>query len=371
VNLLRRISIAKLLLVCGATVAIGASATALALALGSGPTPPPAPLAQAIHGALVGAKAGSIQGLSAEIKLTNNLLEGASLARDTGAGSGIASSPLITGASGRLWVAKDGRARLELQSEKGDTEVIYDGHTVTVYDAASNTIYRYTPQQEAATSAPSSGAEHESAGPPSVAKIEEALAKLGKHANVSGATPADVAGRPAYTVRVSPSEGGSLLAGAELSFDAGNGVPLRSAVYSTASSSPVIELAASSVSFEAVPDSIFKLTPPANAKVQDLKLNQSSDKGAAKHSAGKAETHPKVTSHGHGLSTIGVLEAKASSGKSASATEGLPTVKVNGATASELRTELGTILTFERAGVRYVVGGAVPASAVEALAKGL
>ena len=34
--------------------------------------------------------------------------------------------------------------RLELQSEKGDTQIYYDGHTVSIYDASSNTLYRYT-----------------------------------------------------------------------------------------------------------------------------------------------------------------------------------------------------------------------------------
>ena len=43
----------------------------------------------------------------------------------------------------------------------------------------------------------------------------------------------------------------------------------------------------------------------------------------------------------------------------------------DGVSASELRTALGTVLTFERAGVRYVVAGAVEPSAVEAIAKGL
>jgi hypothetical protein len=36
-----------------------------------------------------------------------------------------------------------------------------------------------------------------------------------------------------------------------------------------------------------------------------------------------------------------------------------------------LRTELGTILTFERGGARYVLAGAVQPAAVEALARGL
>ncbi len=89
---------------------------------------------------------------------------------------------------------------------------------------------------------------------------------------LSGATPSDVAGQPAYTLRVSPKEGGSLIGGAELSWDANNGVPLRAAVYSSASSSPVIELASSDVSFGPVASSIFEFTPPPNAKVEEVKL---------------------------------------------------------------------------------------------------
>ena len=46
-------------------------------------------------------------------------------------------------------------------------------------------------------------------------------------------------------------------------------------------------------------------------------------------------------------------------------------MKINGTRASELPTELGTLLTFERSGVRYLIAGAVAPSAVEAVAKGL
>ena len=123
--------------------------------------------------------------------------------------------------------------RLELQAEKGDTQILYDGHTASLYDAATNTLYRYTPPSNHA------GTRHRHARSPKrrrpVAKIEEAISQLRQHATVSGATPTDVAGQPAYTVRVSPKEGGSLFGGAELSFDADNGVPLRAAIYSSTS----------------------------------------------------------------------------------------------------------------------------------------
>jgi outer membrane lipoprotein-sorting protein len=367
VNILRRLPLSRLLLLCSLVVAIGVSATAIAFALDSGPTPPAKPLAEAVHDALSGASTQPVEGVSASITYTNHLLVGANLASGSEQGGGLTSSPLLSGASGRLWLAKDGRARLELQAEKGDTQVIYDGHTISVYDAASNTLYRYTPKASETSTGSSSTSDKGEA--PSVAKIEEAISHIDRHASVSS-TPTDVAGQAAYTVHVSPKETGSLLGGAELSFDAANGAPLRAAIYSSTSSAPVIELAATEVSFGAVPDSIFQFTPPANAKVEEVTL-PTSDSHTPSKSAGSGEK-PKLTSLGKGLSSVGVLESKTHAGsKTSSSLEALPKVNINGASASELRTELGTLLTFERSGVRYLLAGSVSASSIEALARGL
>ncbi len=374
-NILRRLSLWRLLLLSGLVLALGVSATALALALGSGPTPPPKPLAVAVHDAL-GAPAP--QGVSANITYTNHLVEGANLAGgDGGGGKGgeLISSPLVSGATGRLWASK-GHVRLELQSEKGDMQVIYDGHTVSIYDAANNTVYRYTPKERAGSTGggdpgrKDTGSAHET---PSVAKIEEAISHLKQHVNVSEATPTDVAGQPAYTVEVSPKEKGSLIRGAQLSFDAAHGAPLRTAIYSTTSSSPVIELAATEVTYGPVDSSLFSFTPPADARIEDISPPTGAGKGADHGTASKGFAKPKLTQHGSGVSSIGVLESqlKPGSKSSSSAAESLPKVKLNGVTASELRTALGTILTFERSGVRYVVAGAQSSSAIEAFAKGL
>jgi outer membrane lipoprotein-sorting protein len=374
-NVLRRLPLNRLLALCALVVVLGISATALASAIGSGPVPPAKPLAQAIHDALGEQGREQVQGVSARIELTNHLLEGADLA--TGGGS-VASSPLLSGASGRLWISKDGHARIELQAEKGDTEILYDGHTLSLYDAATSTLYRYTPPAHEGGSAADSGASdhmpaagggssHEA---PTVAKIEEAISHLGKHANVSGPTPTDVGGQPAYTVRVSPKEAGSLLGATELSFDANNGAPLRAAMYSTGKSSPVIELAATQVSYGPVSDSVFAFTPPAGTKIEDIAPGAPNSADKNRHSGEK----PKLTTHGKGLSTIAVLEGKSSStgaGKEGEPLAGLPQVSINGTNAGELRTELGTVLSFERGGVRYVLAGAVAPGAIEEIARGL
>ena len=364
-NILRRISLSRLLLVCALTIALGASATALAFALGSEPTPAPKPLAQAVHDALA---APPVQGVSANVKLTDNLLEGANLASGNGGEAGqLSQSPLLSGASGRLWVADDGRVRLELQAEKGDTQMLYDGHTVDVYDAASNTLYRYTPPAQQAGADGGSGKQ---ADVPTVAKIEEALAKV-QRAKISGATPTDVAGQPAYTVRVSPKEGGSLLGGAELSWDADNGAPLRAAIYSSTSSSPVVELAATEVSFGPVESSVFDFTPPANAKVQEVKLAGAHDTQTSDSFGRSAK--PTISTRGSGITAVQVLETNVKPGEKApTLPEGLQKVKLDEATtATELPTALGTLLTFERSGVRYVLAGAIKPAQIEAVARGL
>jgi len=375
-HLLRRLRLSRLLLLCGLVVAIGISVTALAFALGTGPTPPPKPLADAVHDALAGAGGDQIQGVSANVQLTDHLLEGANLASGGGEAGQLTKSPLISGASGRMWISKEGRVRLELQSEKGDTQIYYDGHTLSMYDAASNTLYRYTPPaQEGNTASADSGtgspttATHE---PPTVAKIEEAISRLGQHANVSGATSTDIAGQAAYTVRVSHKETGSLLGGAELSWDAVNGVPLRAAIYSSTSSSPALELAATSISYGPVEAPVFEFTPPANAKVEEVTLPHK-DGSTSGQSAQEGE-RPHMTTQGDGLTTVAVLESPAKTGaKSAEPAlpEGLQKVKINGVEATELPTELGTLLSFERSGVRYLLAGAVNPAAVEAVAKGL
>ncbi len=399
-NILRRLPLSRLLLLCGVVVAVGIGATALALAVGTGPTPPPKPLADAVHDALSAPK---VNGVSARIQFTNHLLEGANLANGGGEAGQISSSPLLTGASGRLWIGSNGQARLELQSEQGDTQILWDGKTAELYDASTNTLYRYTPQQENASGtashpAPgsacpptcSSGASSEVSsdnssgdgprsstgtsprGTPTVSEIEEGLANAGKHANISPATPTNVAGQAAYTVRVSPRENGGLIGGAELSWDANTGVPLRAAIYSSNSSAPVIELAATEISYSPVESSTLDFTPPANAKVEEVTLPRKHDSGASGSSP--AGEKPHLSTSGKGLGAIVLLESPVKAGtkeSTSSELEDLPKVNINGMSASELPTQLGTLLTFERAGVRYLLAGSVTPASIEAFARGV
>ena len=83
---------------------------------------------------------------------------------------GPSSSPLLAGAQGRLWIAGSGDFRLELQSEEGDSEVYWDGTTLSLYEVSS--AQRSTATRPPRPTEPES---HGSGHPPSLSQIEEGL----------------------------------------------------------------------------------------------------------------------------------------------------------------------------------------------------
>jgi len=394
---LRRISTRRLLALCAGVLVVGIATAAIALAAtGGGPTPAAKSLPQAVHDALAAPR---VAGISARIEFTNHLLTSDSVQ---------GSDPLLTGGSGRLWATPDGQLRLELQSDsaRGDSEIVVNGRRFLVYSGDSGTAYRGTLPAESGK--PAGGARSE--GPPSVTRIRRALADLGKHLDLSGAMPTDVAGRPAYRVRVSPKSHGGLLGGAALAWDAVHGLPLEAAVYARGSSSPVLELKVTDISYGSVSSSVFDISPAPGTKVDDLgtisRSRSSSRQRAPAPLTGSSAVASKLNfrlrapstlagmrrhgvrlirgdksdgalvTYGRGLGGVALVEypASRSQGGEASKSSGeltLPKVSLGGVSADELQTPLGTVLHFKRNGVEYLVAGSVPRGVAEAAARGL
>jgi outer membrane lipoprotein-sorting protein len=404
---LRSVSTRRLLLVIAAIAAIVSGAAAIAMAAtGGGPKPAPEPLPVAIHDALA---APQVQGVTARIKFTNNLISGSAVQ---------GADPILSGASGRLWATSDGQLRIELQADSSaegatsDSQVLSDGKKVSVYDSGSNTVYEAT-----LPSGHNAGADKPSSdSPPSLSEIEKGLARLADHAIVSGAQPSDVAGQPAYTVRVEPKQDGGLVGGAELAWDAVHGNPLRVAVYAKGDSSPVLELAVTDISYGSVPSSVFDISPPPGAQVTNLSPSRG-DAGGTSDAGGNQEPAPvtglqavqqhtsfpvaappslagmpqsevrliqsgkdagALVTYGRGLGGIAVIEKPADPAQSsAGQSQGdhgqltLPTVSINGVQGEELDTALGSAVRFQRGGVQYVVLGSVSPATVQAAARAL
>jgi hypothetical protein len=387
-NILRRVSTVRLII---AVVAVGliSVVSAVAVTRASGPTPPKRPLADAIHQAL---SSRHVQGVTARIKFTNHLLL---------SGAVPSSSPLISGATGRLW-AGDGRVRLELQADAGDTQITWDGHTLIVYDVSSSTAYELP---VAAPSGNQSTTGEKAHAVPTVATISRQLTHLAQQVTLSGAIPGDIAGQPSYTVRVSPRHDGGLLGAVELAWDANHGVPLRFAVYSQGDSSPVLSLAVTDISYGPVSPSDLAAPMAAGAKVVKVHPPSGPAAPAGKHQPSVtgvtavahalpfqlsapaslvgvprqtvrlvdwAGTPTALVVYGHGLGAIAVIEqASTSTAGHPSPLGSLPRVSIGGASGHELATALGTVIQFDRGGVRYTLIGSLPAAAAEAAARAI
>jgi outer membrane lipoprotein-sorting protein len=404
-RLLRTISTQRLLATVAGLVIAVAGGTAIAVAAsGNGPVPVREPLAKAVHTALI---APTVQGVSARITFTNHLIDASDIQ---------GTDPILQGASGRLWLSPSTNAlRLELQSDNGDAQVLVKNRSFWIYDPTSNTAYEGTLPAENVTASRHHNARRDTI--PSIAQIQSGLNRLMQHASLSGAIPSDVAGQPTYTVRVSPKHDGGLLGDAQLAFDAARGVPLRFAIYARNDSSPVLELKATDISFGAVPASDFAISPPRGAKV--VRISAPASGSSPRHTGKKAGHEADVTgvaavarrvhfalvapksldglgrrsvslldwsghpaalvTYGQNVGGIVVVEQSARgatglpSGVSGDHGHGLslPTVSIDGRTARELDTALGTVLTFTRGQVAYTVLGSVPPVAAEAAARAL
>ena len=76
--------------------------------------------------------------------------------------------------------------------------------------------------------------------------------------------------------------------------------------------------------------------------------------------------------YGEGMGAIAVLQSAAGpEGKPEAGGFEFPQINIDGATGTELATPLGTMVTFRRGDVDYVVIGSVPPVAAENAARGL
>ena len=242
---LRTTSSPRLLALLAVLVAVVAGAGIAQASLNDTAKPAPKPLDRAI---LDAANAPPVDGVTARIAFTNNLLPSGSLPENT-------ASPTLTGAEGRLWLTNDGRLRLELQSSNGDAQIVVDDKRFMLYDAASKTAFTGSLPE-------SKERETSERKPATLDGVRQGLAKLGELWTLSGAIPTNTADRPSYTVRIAPKDDGGLLGAAELAWDAARGVPLRAAVYAQGTQEPVLELEATEIDYGAIPASKIDATPP-------------------------------------------------------------------------------------------------------------
>jgi len=98
-----------------------------------------------------------------------------------------------------------------------------------------------------------------------------ALKAIDPTTTVRTGNTAQVAGRDAYELILTPKDGDSLVSEVRLAIDAKQHLPLRVQVFAKGVSDPAIEVGFTQVSFTRPDDAEFTFSPPAGAKVSDLK----------------------------------------------------------------------------------------------------
>ncbi|GAA2903480.1 hypothetical protein Acy02nite_28880 [Actinoplanes cyaneus] len=258
-------------LVPGATavVVIGGGAAAGTIVASADPSLPDRSAAQL----LVDLQSASPAGLSGTVVQSADLgLPGiAGLASNFGgaASTGNGLTSLIAGSNtARVWYAGQDKVRFALQGTQGETDVIRNGADVWQWSSSDNTGKHLKLPADA-------GSKPDKVLPSSVPSTpkeaaDAALAAIDPTTKVQTTGAAEVAGRDAYELVLSPKDADSLVGQVRLAIDAEQHIPLRVEVYAKGAAKPAVRVAFDSISFS-VPDAEqFTFNPPPGAKIDEM-----------------------------------------------------------------------------------------------------
>ncbi|TWG24775.1 LolA family protein [Actinoplanes teichomyceticus] len=305
-------------LVPGATaiVVIGGGAAAGTIVASAEPSLPERSAAQL----LVDLQNAKPAGLSGTVVQSADLgLPGvAGLASSLGASAGGGLTNLVSGSNtARVWYAGEDKVRLALQSAQGETDVIRNGSDLWQWSSSANTgMHLKLPADT--TAKPHSLPSAVPSTPQEAA--DAALAAITPSTKVQTTGAAQVAGRDAYELVLSPKDTESLVGQLRLAIDAEEHIPLRVEVYAKNAVKPAVRIAFDTISFQ-VPDAEqFTFNPPPGAKIDEVgskavkpsdATEKSTARPASKVPAGAEAAEPTVIGKGWTAIASGKIPADA------------------------------------------------------------
>lgn len=223
------------------------------------------------------------QSVSGEVSWNNALF--GNLEMPTGMAHMPAQSPLLSSGSGRLWASEAGM-RVESQGGGGDqvAAVSKASRTAWTYESATRTAQRFVMTGEpVAMPSPSAAA---TLAP---AAISTYLQRLAPFATVEVGGQITVAGREAYTLRMTPVAQDTALGVVQAAIDGETMMPLQLEVFAKSGGEAVLRFGFDSISYEAVDAALFEFAAPDGAKVTTENIDPAKmhDRAGAKagHSA--------------------------------------------------------------------------------------
>uniref|UniRef100_UPI0015F0750A LolA family protein n=1 Tax=Pseudonocardia pini TaxID=2758030 RepID=UPI0015F0750A len=160
----------------------------------------------------------------------------------------------------RIWSGGEGRGRVSLPSAQGEQTLVSDGTTAWSYDSEERT---------ATKKAITPGEQHTQPADPT-RSATDAIAQLRQTSTVSVDGTAEVAGRPAYELVLSPNPTErTLLREVRIAVDAEKRVPLRLTVLANGSADPAFQVGFTDLTFGPQDAALFTFTPPPGTTVED------------------------------------------------------------------------------------------------------
>lgn len=225
---------------------------------------------------------------------------------DTGEGSPLR---LLSGSHEvKVWYGDHDTFRVAMPTQFNETNLIVDGGKAWYWDSAGNTATRLTypagrPPERAATPTPAD------LTPQQVAR--RVLETAGEHTAISVSNTAEVAGRSAYQLVLTPKEEGSLVQEVRLALDGEHYIPLRVQVFAKGSAEPAFQVGFTQLTFTPPAAENFAFTPPAGAEVNERQLSLAPGEHGHGHGAGAREAAGDVKVVGEGWAAVAVLPAPA------------------------------------------------------------
>jgi len=175
----------------------------------------------------------------------------------------------------RVWSGGDHKARVALPQGEGEKTFVSDGTTRWAYDSQDRTAVR-VPQS--APGGPSAGGP--SAGGPGggltadpsdpVAAASQVVGELRRSSTVTVDGTAEVAGRPAYQLVLTPAPTErTLLRQVRVAVDAQSRLPLQLTVLANGSAAPALQVGFEELTYGPQDPALFSFTPPPGTTVTD------------------------------------------------------------------------------------------------------
>ena len=222
--------------------AVGLGLLAIPAGAGAAPQLPPVS-AEDLVTSVLAAKPGAFGGT---VELDNNL--------------GLPALPdLPQAANGtstaRVWSDGTGKGRAQIPSASGERTIVADGTTVWSWNSADKSVTKAAEKDKPSTSDPAAAA-------------TQAIAQLRATSTVAVDGTAEVAGRPAYALVLTPAPTErTLLREVRVAVDAETRMPLELTVLANGSTDPALQIGYSDLTFGAQDPALFAFTPPPGATV--------------------------------------------------------------------------------------------------------